>query len=990
MVKKLARTAPRIAAQLLLGLGVPATGAAPALAQDFPLTRLVDDRMVLPGGFRAFGPIEDFALDAAGNLAFTSGGRAFAIIDGLPQVLSDPAVPVDRVEIDAGRVFWSERGDGGDAILGWQGGASFVVVDEDTQVPGTECLFRGGSGGFAEGWRRIDVSIVFHGASDDSGCEDVEGTYRWKGGRIEVLADRRTSIEDHGKVLQCEFADLEGDRILRLCAASGAGSGVYLFEPDGTWEEIAGPGYRVPVGGSVDSATLRDGVVAFLAYDGTDFPSPGGPGVPSLHTTRFPGVPVSVNMIPRYKKVQRDWTWRHDYRHLALQLTPWESGPFLSLYAGANFYYVGSAIDFSGLGREVRELELGEYVGESLPLTIFFDDGTSAVYAASGGTLARVLGPGDALGGRSVRSARLGHATGRSVVVGVDFTDGCATCGSAWDALYAGEIEPEPVVIPQLHGIRYTRPLDEHTLLPDGSPALDGLGGFIRDPSGSFAFTNRGRIFASIDGEIRSVGAVRELDDEDVRLNRLEIDRDRVFWSEDVSDERGGGAIHVWEDGASALVVGEDTPISGTPCTFWGGGDGFQEGYNWHSIGGGRVLFWGIANDGGSCESELVRGTFLWRDGTIEPLAPTVIEDGGRRLECSIGRGSDPSLRYCRESQEDRPGLYLFSEDGTWKKIAAPGDPVPGRPVHFVGFGPTELRDGKVAFIGYEEPPRPRGWEPQGVYVWDGSTIHTIANAETLGIVEDWYWRFRFDGRRVVVIPYPSFLHFARPDGSDARSLDLGVLESDLDRELSIEWPGDLASDWLPLTVSSGRDYTQGVYAARADGALFRILGPGDELDGRTVRSASMGESIGSTLTVAVFFDSLPCCEPHWEPYVAHLPPVPVVIDVRPGRRRNRIHPTRRELVPVGLLGSPDLEVADVDAGSLVFGPNGARPWRGRSMRRDVNGDGLVDLLARFRQRETGIARGDVEACLSGETTDGIAFEGCDAVRTPPRRANPR
>ena len=88
----------------------------------------------------------------------------------------------------------------------------------------------------------------------------------------------------------------------------------------------------------------------------------------------------------------------------------------------------------------------------------------------------------------------------------------------------------------------------------------------------------------------------------------------------------------------------------------------------------------------------------------------------------------------------------------------------------------------------------------------------------------------------------------------------------------------------------------------------------------------------------------------------------------------------------MALLGSADLDVADVDVASLAFGPDGAAPWRGRVARRDVDGDGFDDLVARFRQRETGIARGDGEACLAGETADGVAFEGCDAVRTPRAR----
>ncbi|MHC4137466.1 MAG: hypothetical protein ACYS0K_21165, partial [Planctomycetota bacterium] len=118
-----------------------------------------------------------------------------------------------------------------------------------------------------------------------------------------------------------------------------------------------------------------------------------------------------------------------------------------------------------------------------------------------------------------------------------------------------------------------------------------------------------------------------------------------------------------------------------------------------------------------------------------------------------------------------------------------------------------------------------------------------------------------------------------------------------------------------------------------------------------------------------------------------------------------------RGVIPVAILGSESFDVADVDAATLAFfGPDQAPPLdRGcggddddadddcmrRPFERDVNGDGFTDLVTHFRTRETGIEAGDPEACLTGETFDGVAFEGCDAVVTlPPRergfRGDPR
>lgn len=109
-----------------------------------------------------------------------------------------------------------------------------------------------------------------------------------------------------------------------------------------------------------------------------------------------------------------------------------------------------------------------------------------------------------------------------------------------------------------------------------------------------------------------------------------------------------------------------------------------------------------------------------------------------------------------------------------------------------------------------------------------------------------------------------------------------------------------------------------------------------------------------------------------------------VLIDIKPGSDPNSIQPSDRGMIPVAILTTGDFDATAVDADTVRFGPNEAAKAHQNAHIKDVDGDGDLDMVLHFWTLDTGIAPGDTEATLTGQTVNGIAIKGTDAVNTVP------
>lgn len=115
--------------------------------------------------------------------------------------------------------------------------------------------------------------------------------------------------------------------------------------------------------------------------------------------------------------------------------------------------------------------------------------------------------------------------------------------------------------------------------------------------------------------------------------------------------------------------------------------------------------------------------------------------------------------------------------------------------------------------------------------------------------------------------------------------------------------------------------------------------------------------------------------------------PLSVSIDIQNGSDVKRINLKSNGRIQVAILSSSELDApTQVDRPSLTFGRTGAE----RSLvscaphPKDVNGDGLPDLVCSFSTRSAAFQAGDTQGVLKGRTSEGLLLIGFDSVQIVP------
>ena len=120
----------------------------------------------------------------------------------------------------------------------------------------------------------------------------------------------------------------------------------------------------------------------------------------------------------------------------------------------------------------------------------------------------------------------------------------------------------------------------------------------------------------------------------------------------------------------------------------------------------------------------------------------------------------------------------------------------------------------------------------------------------------------------------------------------------------------------------------------------------------------------------------------------AHVIPLtPVTIDIKPGSSLNTINLGSNGVVPVAIFSTETFDATSVDPLTVTLASASVK-MKGQGTPttsiKDVDGDGLLDLVVHVSTEALALSLTDTEATLEGNTYDGENIEGTDSIRIVP------
>lgn len=186
----------------------------------------------------------------------------------------------------------------------------------------------------------------------------------------------------------------------------------------------------------------------------------------------------------------------------------------------------------------------------------------------------------------------------------------------------------------------------------------------------------------------------------------------------------------------------------------------------------------------------------------------------------------------------------------------------------------------------------------------------------------------------------------------------------------------------LDVTGASGND---GTYT------IIEVSRPLNNADDAHDISLNAGDTVGFMLFTRIFVGSefadtsFPACTGCTNSYgniVISNPVQQVAIDIKPGVTPNTVNPGSNAILQVAMLSTSAFNASSVNPSTVRFGANGTEASAVSNGLTDVNGDGVADLVLKFRANATGIICGNTSAILQGKTLSGQSIKGSDTIVT--------